>query len=85
MVGFSDNSRIIAVYWPDEKTPKDSLLANTDRERDIMLQNKTRMLEGPLLFSSKRDENQKRAFILCFRPLGMLFFTMRYILAGPQS
>ena len=36
-------------------------------------------------FFKQRDENQKRAFILCVRPLGILFFTMRCILADPQS
>ena len=57
MVKLSDNSGIIVVYWPDEKTAKNFLAANSDRVKDMMAQNKTRMLEGPLLFSSKEDEN----------------------------
>ena len=57
MVKLSDNSGIIVVYWPDEKTAKNFLMANSDRVKDMMAQNKTRMLEGPLLFSSKEDGN----------------------------
>ncbi len=57
MVKLSDNSGMIVVYWPDEKTAKKFLTDNSDRVKDMMAQNKTRMLEGPLLFSSREDEN----------------------------
>ena len=43
MVKLSNNSGIIVVYWPDEKTAKNFLAANTDRVRDVMSENKTRM------------------------------------------
>ena len=58
MVKLSNNSGMIAVYWPDEKTAKNFLTAHNGRMRDMMAQNKIRMLEGPLLFSSKADGNQ---------------------------
>ena len=57
MVKLSDNSGMIVVYWPDEKKAKNFVAAHNDRMRDIMAQNKIRMLEGPLLFSSKADAN----------------------------
>jgi hypothetical protein len=56
MVKLSDNSGMIVVYWPDEKAAKNFVAAHNDRMRDMMAQNKIRMLEGPLLFSSKRDD-----------------------------
>jgi hypothetical protein len=56
MVRLSDNSGMIVVYWPDEKAANNFVAAHNDRMRDMMAQNKIRMLEGPLLFSSKRDD-----------------------------
>ena len=57
VVKLSDNSGVVVIHWPDEKTAKNFLADSSKQLREMAAQNKTRILEGPLLFSSKADES----------------------------
>ena len=57
VVKISDNSGVIVIHWPDEKTAKNFLADSSKQLREMMAQNKTRILEGPLIFSSTKEEN----------------------------
>ena len=57
LVKLSENSGMIVIHWPDEKIAKNFLAENSKQLREMMAQNKTRILEGPMLFSSTREEN----------------------------